>query len=80
VSLYETLKNLPFLPVTNGSFQKVGECECQPDLAFYLRQVQVSLVLPELAIARIEEALRRSQIEEDGAVNRWLLKQFQEAN
>lgn len=148
VSLYGTLKNLPFLSVTNGSFRQEGERECQPDLAFYLgpelpsiprsnspvdvnqygaptlaievaattlsddlgqkrllyerlgiqeywvvnveaatliafaiadggsRQIQVSAVLPGLAIAVIEEALRRSQAEDDGAVNRWLLQQF----
>jgi len=41
------------------------------------RQIQVSGVLPDLAISVIEEALRRSQTEDDGAVNRWLLQQFQ---
>ncbi|MEM8810218.1 MAG: Uma2 family endonuclease [Cyanobacteria bacterium P01_G01_bin.38] len=40
------------------------------------RQIQVSAVLPELSMSVIEEALRRSQTEDDGAVNRWLLKQF----
>jgi Uma2 family endonuclease len=40
------------------------------------RQIQTSQVLPDLAIATIEEALQRSQTEEDGAVNRWLLQQF----
>jgi len=39
-------------------------------------QIDTSEVLPRLAIATIEEALRRSQTEDDGAVNRWLLKQF----
>ena len=148
VSLYGTLKDLPFLSITNGSFRKVGERECQPDLAFYVgselptiprsnspvdvnrygpptlaieissttlsddlgqkrllyerlgireywvvnveaatviafaiadggsRQIQRSFVLPDLAIAVIEAALRRSQTEDDGAVNRWLLQQF----
>ena len=147
VSLYGTLKNLPFLSITNGSFRKAGERECQPDLAFYIgklpniprsnspvdvnlygsptlaievasttlsddlgqkrllyerlaiqeywvvnveaatviafaiadggsRQIQESLVLPSLAISVVEEALRRSQTEDDGAVNRWLLQQF----
>jgi Uma2 family endonuclease len=36
VTLYGTLKNLPFLSITNGSFRKAGERECQPDLAFYI--------------------------------------------
>lgn len=147
-TLYGTLKNLPFLSITNGSFRKTGERECQPDLAFHIgaelptiprsnspvdvslygsptlaieissttlsddlgqkrllyerlgvreywvvnveaatviafeisnggsRQIQVSLVLPDLPFAVVEEALRRSQTEEDGAVNRWLIEQF----
>ena len=36
-----------------------------------------SLVLPGLAIALVEEALRRSQTEDDGAISRWLLATFQ---
>lgn len=40
------------------------------------RQIQVSAVLPDLPMSVIEEALRRSQTEDDGAVNRWLLQQF----
>ncbi len=40
------------------------------------RQIQVSKVLPELAIATIELALQRSQTEDDGAINRWLLQTF----
>lgn len=148
VSLYGTLKNLPFLSITNGSFRAAGERECQPDLAFYVgsalpniprsnhpvdvnlygpptlaievssttlsddlgqkrllyerlgvaeywvvnveaatviafeiagrgsRQIQISVVLPNLPISVIEEALQRSQTEDDGAVNRWLLQQF----
>lgn len=148
VTLYGTLKNLPFLSITNGSFRKAGERECQPDLAFYIgaelpniprsnspvdvnlygpptltvevasttlsddlgqkrllyerlgvqeywvvnvdaataiafeiaeggsRQIQVSVVLPGLSLSLIEEALKRSQTENDAAVNRWLLEQF----
>lgn len=148
VTLYGTLKNLPFLSITNGSFRKAGERECQPDLAFYIgaelpniprsnspvdvdlynpptlaievasttlsddlgqkrllyerlgvqeywvvnveaatviafaiaaggsRQIQVSAVLPGLSLSLTEEALQRSQTEDDGAVNRWLLAQF----
>ncbi|WP_205369634.1 Uma2 family endonuclease [Thermoleptolyngbya sp. PKUAC-SCTB121] len=41
------------------------------------RQIQVSTVLPDLSLAIVEEALRRSQTEDHGAVNRWLLHQFQ---
>lgn len=40
------------------------------------RQIQTSTVLPGLAIATIEAALQRSQTEEDGAMNRWLLQTF----
>lgn len=148
VTLYGTLKNLSFLSLTNCSFRKARERECQPDLAFYIgtelptiprsnspvdvnlygpptsaieissttlsddlgqkrllyerlgvqeywvvnveaatviafaiadggsRQIQVSAVLPDLPIAVIEEALRRSQTEDDGALNHWLLQQF----
>lgn len=40
------------------------------------RQIRESQVLPGLAIDLIEEALERSQTEEDGAINRWLLQRF----
>jgi Uma2 family endonuclease len=40
------------------------------------RQIQVSAVLPDLQISVIEEALRRSQTDDDGTLNRWLLQQF----
>ncbi|MCM1982156.1 Uma2 family endonuclease [Lyngbya confervoides] len=39
-------------------------------------EVRKSLVLPELPIAVVEEALRRGQREDDGVVNRWLLDLF----
>lgn len=39
-------------------------------------QIDDSEVLPGLKMATIEEALQRSQTEDDGAVNRWLLQQF----
>jgi Uma2 family endonuclease len=148
VSLYGTLKEITYVSFTNTSFRKIGERECQPDLAYYIgsdvqrpakdnqpvdvdvwgaptlaieissttlsddlgqkrllyerlgvqeywvvnveaatviafevadggsRQIQVSAVLPNLPVSVIEEALRRSQAEDDGAVNRWLLQQF----
>jgi Uma2 family endonuclease len=40
------------------------------------RQIQESLVSPGLAIATVESALQRSQIEDDGAINRWLIQEF----
>lgn len=43
------------------------------------RQIQVSTVFPNLEMAVIEEALKRSQTENDGAINRWLLQQFGES-
>jgi Uma2 family endonuclease len=39
-------------------------------------EVQESQVLPGLAIALVEEALQRSQTEDDGQINRWLLQCF----
>ncbi|MEM9946856.1 MAG: Uma2 family endonuclease, partial [Cyanobacteria bacterium P01_D01_bin.36] len=40
------------------------------------RQIQTSLVLPNLKMATIEEALERSKTEDDGTIKRWLLKHF----
>lgn len=148
ISLYGTVKDLNYISFTGSNFQKVGERECQPDLAYYIdprvqrppknnqpvdvnrfgpptlaieisastldsdlgskrllyerlgiqeywvvnveeakvvafamanggsREIRTSLVLPELAMTTIEEALQRSQTEDDGAINRWLFKQF----
>ena len=39
-------------------------------------EIRESTVLPGLKIKAVEEALRRSQSEDDGAINRWLIKQF----
>jgi Uma2 family endonuclease len=41
------------------------------------RQIEVSRVLPGLSMSTIEEALRRSQTEDDTEVNQWLMEQFQ---
>ncbi|MCG9889866.1 MAG: Uma2 family endonuclease [Thermosynechococcaceae cyanobacterium MS004] len=38
------------------------------------RQIRESKVLPGLLMDVVEEALRRSQVEDDGTVNRWLLQ------
>ncbi len=40
-------------------------------------QIQTSGVLPGLDMAVIEEALRRSQSENDGAISQWLMKTFE---
>jgi Uma2 family endonuclease len=40
------------------------------------KQIQTSNVLAGLSISVIEEALRRSQTEDDGAISRWLLQTF----
>jgi len=40
------------------------------------RQIQASLVLPGLEIGLVEEALQRSQTDNDGSVSRWLIQQF----
>jgi hypothetical protein len=39
-------------------------------------RVRESQVLPGLAIAFVEEAIKRSQIEDDTKINLWLLKTF----
>lgn len=39
-------------------------------------QIQESQVLPGLQVSTVEEALKRGQTEDDGAINRWLLKKF----
>lgn len=39
-------------------------------------EIQKSQVLPGLDIALVEEALKRSQTEDDGEINRWLLQTF----
>ncbi len=39
-------------------------------------QIYTSLVLPGLEIAVVEKALKRSQSEDDGAINRWLIQTF----
>jgi Uma2 family endonuclease len=40
-------------------------------------QIRSSQVLSGLTMAVVEEALRRSETEDDGAINRWLLQTFQ---
>jgi Uma2 family endonuclease len=40
------------------------------------RQIEVSVVLPGLAINTIVEALRRGQTEDDTEVSRWLMQEF----
>ncbi|QYO65123.1 Uma2 family endonuclease [Leptolyngbya sp. 7M] len=40
------------------------------------RQIQESQVLPGLKITTVEETLKRSQTEDNGAINRWLLQAF----
>ncbi|NJK51386.1 Uma2 family endonuclease [Candidatus Gracilibacteria bacterium] len=40
------------------------------------RDIQESRVLPGLELVIVEEALRRSQTEDDGQINRWLIQIF----
>lgn len=42
-------------------------------------RVRESQVLPELSIAQVEEALKRSQTEDDTKINLWLLKTFSQS-
>jgi Uma2 family endonuclease len=37
ITLYATMRNIPFTALTNTSFRRVGLQECQPDLAYYLQ-------------------------------------------
>jgi hypothetical protein len=39
-------------------------------------EIQESQVLPGLSIALVEEALQRSQTQDDEEINRWLLQSF----
>ena len=39
-------------------------------------EIQESQVLPGLSVAIVEEALQRSQTQDDGEINRWLLQTF----
>ncbi len=43
------------------------------------RQIQVSQVLPGLAMSTIEEALRRNQTEDDTEVSQWLMQVLRQA-
>jgi Uma2 family endonuclease len=42
-------------------------------------EIQESQVLPGLAIALVEEALQRSQTQDDGEINRWLIQVFSQS-
>lgn len=42
-------------------------------------EIQESQVLPGLAIALVEEALQRSQTQDDGEINRWLIQVFNQS-
>jgi hypothetical protein len=70
-----------------------GERDCQPDLAFCLGEsfslppqdnapIDVNCIwsAPGLKIALVEEALGRSQTEDDGTLMRWLMDTFQSIN
>jgi len=41
------------------------------------REIRDSQVLPGLALSVVEEAMQRSQTEDDGALTRWLIQTFQ---
>ncbi|MFB2924181.1 MULTISPECIES: Uma2 family endonuclease [Aerosakkonema] len=42
-------------------------------------EIEESRVLPGLAIALVEEALQRSQTQDDGEINRWLIQTFSQS-
>ena len=59
----------------------VNDLNVEEVIAFAIAQgrsgrVSESLVLPELAIALVEEAIKRSHTEDDTKINLWLLKTF----
>ncbi len=41
------------------------------------REIRASQILPGLALSVVEEAMQRSQSEDDGALTRWLIQTFQ---
>lgn len=43
-----------------------------------MKTIEISQVLPTLEIAIVEEALARSRYQDDGEINRWLIKCFSE--
>lgn len=59
----------------------VADASADDVIAFEISQrrsgeIQESLVLPGLAISVIEEALQRSETQDDGEINRWLIQIF----
>lgn len=55
--------------------------KCGLAIAFFIAdgwsgEIHESQVLPGLSIALVEEALQRSQTQDDGDINRWLLQSF----
>jgi hypothetical protein len=40
------------------------------------QQIQSSQVLPGLAMSTLTDAMSRSQTEDDGSINRWLIQMF----
>lgn len=59
--------------VVDVNQSQVIACCLSPGESIPIRQ---SLVLPGLEIDLVEEALKRSQTEDDGAISRWLLATF----
>jgi Uma2 family endonuclease len=59
----------------------VNDANAREAIAFAIAEgrsgeIQESQVLPGLAIAIVKEALQRSQTQDDGEINRWLLQSF----
>jgi Uma2 family endonuclease len=90
VTLFATLKQIRIKEYTNVSLRKAGVAEAQPDISFYIgsefrfppinnspidiNEFGSPALVIEIAI--LEEALRRSQTEDDGQINRWLIQLF----
>jgi Uma2 family endonuclease len=70
--LYQRLGVQEYWVVSVNSGKVIASCLSSTESMPILE----SQVLPGLEIALIEEVLKRSQIEDDGAISRWLLTKF----
>lgn len=70
--LYQRLGVQEYWVVDVNASKVIASCLSETESTL----IQESQVLPGLEIALVEEALRRSQTEDDGAISRWLLATF----
>lgn len=72
--LYQRLGVQEYWVVDVNAGKVIASCLSATDCV----PIRESQVLPGLEIALVEEALKRSQTEDDGAISRWLLTIFSE--